>query len=184
MLPEGVEPAGGHPGKVERGGAAAPDAGDFPHDSVKLAEITLVAAAADPRHACPDHGVGQLLALRHPQPAIVEKRAGTPLGHVELVDDRIVHDRRDELALAFECERYGEERDAVQEIRGAVERVDDPAVAAILARQLAALLASAASFSASQISLAAARRLKFSRRSGSCLIDQPVWCGWSGDSIG
>ena len=42
--------------------------------------------------------------------------------------DRIVDDARDDLAFALERDRNREVRNAVQEVRGAVERVDDPAV--------------------------------------------------------
>ena len=62
------------------------------------------------------------------------------LGGEHLVAGRIVDQARHQLAVAFERDRDGEERDAVQEIGGAVERINDEAVGAVGAFHLAALL--------------------------------------------
>ena len=73
------------------------------------------------------------------QAAVVHEGAAAALGGVELVHRRIVDDAGDELALALQRDRDGEDRDAVQEIGGAVERIDDPAVLVVLAGDRAAL---------------------------------------------
>ena len=79
------------------------------------------------RHAGGDHRVGEVAAAGDAQPPVVEEGAAAALGDVKLVQDRVVDDAGDELALALERDRDGEERDAVQEVGGAVERIDDPA---------------------------------------------------------
>ena len=72
--------------------------------------------------------------------AVVEIGALAPLGGEGLLIGRIVDQPGHELAVAFERDRDGEDRDAVQEIRGAVERIDDPAMGAVGAFDFAALL--------------------------------------------
>src|SRR3712207_4455060 len=47
---------------------------------------------------------------------------------------------RSDLAAILDRDRDGEVRDAVEEVRGAVERIDDPARLALVARDLALLL--------------------------------------------
>jgi hypothetical protein len=46
----------------------------------------------------------------------------------------------DDLALPLQRDRDREDRDAVQEVGRAVERIDDPAMLGVVARHLAALL--------------------------------------------
>src|SRR4029453_2243581 len=64
----------------------------------------------------------------------------------------------DDLALALEADRDGEVRHAVQEVGRAVERIDDPAVAAV-ALGLAAFLAEEAVLGAGTRELGAQRAL-------------------------
>ena len=71
---------------------------------------------------------------------VVEEGAFAALGGEGLVAGRIVDQASHQLAVAFERDGDGEERDAVQEIGGAVERIDDEAVGAVGAFHLAALL--------------------------------------------
>ena len=71
--------------------------------------------------------------------AVVHEGAAAALGRIELVHRRIVDDAGDQLPLAFQRDRDGEDRDAVQEIGGAVERVDDPAMLVVVAGHGAAL---------------------------------------------
>ena len=74
------------------------------------------------------------------QAAVVEEGAAAALGGVELVHGRIVDHAGDDLALPLQRDRDREDRDAVQEVGGAVERIDDPAVLVVLAGDHAALL--------------------------------------------
>ena len=85
--------------------------------------------------------VGEPLARRDADAAVVEERALAALGGEELVIGRIVDQPRDDLAVALERDRDREMRDAVQEVGGAVERIDDPGVGLVGALVRAAFLA-------------------------------------------
>ena len=87
-----------------------------------------------------DDAVGQRLARRHPEAPVVHEGALALLRGEQLVVDRIVDDGGDDLALALQGDGDGKERNAVQEVAGAVERVDDPAVGLVRALDHAALL--------------------------------------------
>ena len=87
-----------------------------------------------------DHAVGELGPCRDPEAPVVEEGALAALGGEHLVAGRIVDEAGDQLAVAFERDRDGEERDAVQEVGGAVERIDDEAMGAVGALHLAVLL--------------------------------------------
>ena len=80
-----------------------------------------------------DHRFGEPAARRDAQPPVVDEGAGALLGPEHLVADRLVDHAGDDLAVALERDRDGEERQAVQEIGGAVERIDDPAMAPVAA---------------------------------------------------
>ena len=97
-------------------------------------------AASEMRNAAADHRVDQFAATGDAQPAVIEESAATALGGVELVHRRVVDDAGDDLALALQRDGNGKQRNAVQEIGGAVQRVDDPAVLGILALHHAAFL--------------------------------------------
>src|SRR5690606_29325371 len=58
----------------------------------------------------------------------------------ELIHRRIVDHPGDKLALPLQRDGNGEDRDAVQEVGGAVQRVDNPAVLLVVALHNAALL--------------------------------------------
>jgi hypothetical protein len=75
-----------------------------------------------------DEAVGERPAIGNPQTTIIQKRSLALLCREELVRRGIVDDARDDLAVPLEAERDCEMRNAVQEVRGAVERIDDPSV--------------------------------------------------------
>ena len=81
------------------------------------------------RDAGGDHRRRELGPGRDPQAAaVVEIGALAPLGGEGLLIGGIVDQARDQLALALERDGDGEDRHAVQEVGGAVERIDDPAM--------------------------------------------------------
>ena len=93
------------------------------------------------RQPAGDHAFAKLAPAGDAQPLIVEEGALAALGDIEVVIGRIVDQARDHGALALQADRNRELRDAVQEIRGAVERIDDPGVALVVAFADAAFLA-------------------------------------------
>ena len=92
------------------------------------------------RQAARDHRVGEPPPRRHPQALIVEECALAALGDEQFLVHRIVDHPGDDRSFAFERDRDRELRDAVQEIRGAVERIDDPDMGRIGARLQPAFL--------------------------------------------
>ena len=93
------------------------------------------------RQAAGDHAFIELPAPGDAQPLVVEEGALAALGDVEVVIGRIVDQARDHHAFALQADRDREMRNAVQEIGGAVERIDDPGVALVGAFARAAFLA-------------------------------------------
>ena len=125
-LPIGVEAAGRDPGEIERRRAEAAQARDLRlHRGNLLAEQREV-AAAEMRQPAGDDRVGEPLPRRDPQAPVVEEGALAALGGEQLVVDRIVDQAGDDRAVALERDRDREMRNAVQEVGGAVERIDDP----------------------------------------------------------
>src|ERR1700754_493098 len=78
-----------------------------------------------------DNAIVELAARRDANTPIVQKRALAALGGEEFIVHRIVDHGRDDDAVLLQRKRYGELRDAVQEIRRAVERIDDEALRGI-----------------------------------------------------
>ena len=117
----------------------APDPGHLAHGRCAFGDVSLVSAAAAMGNAGRDHAVLQRAARGHAQPAVVQERALAFFGRIQLVHDGIVDDAGHELPLALQRDRNRKQRDAVQEIGGAVERIDDPAVRLVGAGDLAAL---------------------------------------------
>ena len=93
------------------------------------------------RQAAGDHRFGQALAAGDADALVVEEGAFALLGDEQFVDRRIVDQAGDDRAFALERDRDGELRNAVQEIGGAVERIDDPGMALVGAFAAAAFLA-------------------------------------------
>ena len=98
-------------------------------------------AAADMRQAAGDHAFVEFAAAGDAQALVVEEGALAAFGDVEFFVGRIVDQPRDHRAVALQPDRNRELRNAVQEIGGAVERIDDPGVALVGALANAAFLA-------------------------------------------
>src|SRR5579862_266821 len=98
-------------------------------------------AASDMRQAAGDHAFVQLAAAGDAQALVVEERALAALGDIELVIGGVVDHAGDDGVLAQQADRDRELRDAVQEVGGAVEWIDDPGVTLVGALAAAAFLA-------------------------------------------
>src|ERR1700693_4964115 len=73
LLPEAVESPRCGPGKVERRGPRAPDAGGNAHDGAEFPQKECVTWAAAMRDAGRQHAVGKLGPRCHPETPVVEK---------------------------------------------------------------------------------------------------------------
>ena len=126
---------------VERGGAEPAQARHLVLDGGHFQSRQIMVAAADMRQPAGDHAFVELAAAGDAQPRVVEESALAALGDIEIVIGRIVDQAGDHDALALQPDRDREVRNAVQEVGGAVERVDDPGVALVVALAGAAFLA-------------------------------------------
>ena len=91
--------------------------------------MALALVAAQEGDAGGQQRVGQPPAARYPHAAVADKGALSLFGPEDFILDGIVDDAGDHLAAALQRDRHREMRQAVQEIRGPVQRVDDPAAA-------------------------------------------------------
>src|SRR5690606_26579367 len=85
-------------------------------------------------------GNSECSACSNPNTPVIQKRTLPLLRCIHLIRDGIVDQPGNKLTLTLEADRNGEQRNAMEEIRGAVERIDDPAVRFVGADDLAALL--------------------------------------------
>ena len=96
------------------------------------------AAVLAEREAGADKRAVEPEPLRHAQAPAVQEGAGAALGREQFAALRVEHDADFRAAPMAAGDRDGELRETVQEVRGAVERVDDPGV--VVALRGAALL--------------------------------------------
>jgi hypothetical protein len=126
QLPEGIEPAARDVGEVERGGAGAAHSRGLLDDRAELRQVGVEARAGADRHARADERVIQHVGLADADLAAVQHRAPAALRDEKVLRARRVDHAELELPLVLQADRHGEVREAVQEVRRAVERVDDP----------------------------------------------------------
>ena len=86
---------------------------------VEMRELAVGKAGADERSLEPG-------ALAHAQTTVVQKSAGTAACREKLVARRVVDDRLGQHPALGERDRHRKLWQPVQEVRGAVEGVDDP----------------------------------------------------------
>ena len=127
-FPEAVVEARRDVGEIERGGAGpAQPRGVLDHRLHHL-EVGVEIAAVAERKAGADEAVSQMIALRHAHPVVVEIGAAAARRGEEIVAHRIVDHRLRDQSLLREGDRHAVLRESVQEVGGAVERIDDPDV--------------------------------------------------------
>src|SRR5688572_17017965 len=132
-LPESIEPPGRNVSEVERCRARPPHARGRLHDALEHAEVgPEPAAVLAERKARADERAIEPETLRHAQPPPVQQRAGAALGREQLPAQRVEHDADLRATAVAAGDRDGELREAVQEVRGAVQRIDDPGVVVAL----------------------------------------------------
>src|SRR5712691_11248378 len=139
-LPKAVEAARGNPRQIERGRAGAADPGDGALHGRKLRAKALQISPPAMRDAAAYDAIGEFAPCRHAKTAIVEIGALPALADISLVGDGIVDDTRHRHAFPQQRDRDREQRNAVEEIGGAVERIDDPYMLRVGSGDAAALL--------------------------------------------
>ena len=133
-LPEPVVAAGGDPGEIECRRAEAADAGDLRHQHAERAGERQPSLRGDrgERDAGGEHRLLQLAAGGDAQAAFVDEGAAALLRPEQLIDRRGVDQAGRQFGAAvgqpaFQPDADRPVRDAVQEVGGAVERIDHPA---------------------------------------------------------
>src|SRR5262249_491910 len=140
-FPIAVDASGRDPGKVESRGAKPAQPRDLVLHGGNLPETERDIAPAVVPQTPPDDASEKPPSRRDPQPFFVEESALAALGDEQVIVGRIVDDAGDNRALAFERNRHRKMRDAVEEIGGAVERIDDECMGLVRALAPAAFLA-------------------------------------------
>jgi hypothetical protein len=126
-FPERVYASGGDVSQVERGGAGAAHTRRVLGDRLEHAEVRIeVARIGTVGEASGDQRALDGARLADTHAVIVEMRAGAAAGGEQLLAHRVVDDRVLEAASDLAGDRHGEHREAVQEVGGTIERVDDP----------------------------------------------------------
>jgi hypothetical protein len=121
-FPESVESTGRDICEVERRGARPAHARGRIHHALERREVGLQPAAVlAVREPGADERALEPRALRHAQPPAVEQGAGAALRREQLAPQRVEHDGDLRAPAVAAGDRHGELREAVQEIRGAVE---------------------------------------------------------------
>src|SRR3546814_401492 len=139
-LPKSVKAASGNPGEVERGRTKAADARNLGRNGVKdLFELPEIAMTQE-------RNAGRKQRLRHiatrgdAEATILEPGALALFRPEAFVGQRLIDEAGHNLAIVLDRDRDGEMRDAVKEIGGAVQWIDDPAETRVLALLLADFL--------------------------------------------
>src|SRR6266851_767743 len=130
-FPESVEPSRGHVGDVERRGARAAQAGGANRELAEHGEILIEALEIAKGETGADQRLAELHALGDTDAPLVQVGAAAASRGEQLVIRGIVDHAVRQDAFVLEADRDRVLGEAVNEIGGAVERVDDPGVLGI-----------------------------------------------------
>jgi len=120
------EAPGGDVREVERGRPEPADTRGAPHRSGEHGKVRRVArGSARVRDAGRDQRAREVRVRRDAEAGPVEPCPAPLLGDERLVLRGVEHHPGDDAAAALERDRYGEMRNAVDEVGRAVERIDD-----------------------------------------------------------
>src|SRR5690606_20289992 len=133
-FPEAVVAAAGDIGKVQRRGARAADVGRQLAQRLEHAQIGVDVLRGLVREAGSQQGAVEILALGDADAAAIELGAVAAAGGPKLLAHGIVDHRYLQPAPMTQGDGDGEVGHPVEEIGGAVERIDDPLELVVLAR--------------------------------------------------
>ena len=126
-LPKAVKAAGGDIGEVKCGRPPAPHPGALRHQAGEVAQGGGQGLFGAERNAGGKDAVDHVATARDAQAAIVHPGTGALFGPEQFVLGRVIDHARDHFALVFQGNGDRPVRHAVQEIRRAIQRIDDPA---------------------------------------------------------
>src|SRR5690606_5561044 len=131
-----VQAPGGHVGQVQGGGTGAAHVLRYGQHLAQAVELGGGAAALARVEAGGDAGAGQVLAFGHADALLVELGAPAAGGGEQLVAQRIEDHPVQRLGTLAQRDRDAPVGEAAQVVAGAVQRIDDPGVAAAAAAAL------------------------------------------------
>src|SRR5450830_1121270 len=123
---EAVAETGGHIGQVQGGGAGAAQAGGAGHDVGHHGQVGLEVVARAEGEAGGDQRLTQAGALAHADAALVQVGATALGGGEQVVAAGVVDDGLFDLAAHRQRDADAVHGKTVDEVGGAVERIDDP----------------------------------------------------------
>src|SRR5262249_26739549 len=123
------EPPGRHITEIDRGRAETPDRTRELQEALEEPDQPAGVVLDGIREARAEQRVDERARRRDPHGQAVEPRALSTLGGEQLVAAGMVAGADDRLAVDLERQRRAEDRQAVRVVGGAVERIEDPAVA-------------------------------------------------------
>jgi len=129
--PKSVETSGGNPREIERRSTRAANAGDLALHGGKLIAKFRGIAATRMRNAAADDALGQIAPPRDAQAPLVQKSTAAALGREQLITHGIEYDARDWQAVLHDSDRDREQRNAVEEIGGAIQGINHPVVRSV-----------------------------------------------------
>ena len=125
-LEEAVVAAGGDVAQVQRGGAGATQAGHLGHHRFHDLHVALEVVALAEREARADQGFEHARTLGHADAAVVHVGAAALRCIEQVIAAGVIHHSLLHLTAESQSNRHGIDREAMDEIGGAVERIDDP----------------------------------------------------------
>jgi hypothetical protein len=125
-LPEAIETPGRHVSQIERRGARPAHARGIGDQRPQRPQVPVQILGIPERNPRTQQGTVEVDAVTHPNAAIIQQRTSSPRGGEEFLPQRIVDHGLLQPIPVFQGDRDREMRHPVQEVRGAVQRVDDP----------------------------------------------------------
>ena len=125
---EAVITSGRCPCQVQRGSAGAAQARALLHDVLEDAQVGVHVLHIGIGEAGGDQAVGHFFAFADADALVVEVGAATAGGGEQVVFGRVVDNCLSQHAIMLQADGNGILRNAMQEIGGAIQRIDDPDV--------------------------------------------------------
>src|SRR5665213_3604463 len=126
FFPVSVGEACGNEREVERRGAGPANAGTTLHDLAQRCEIVVEIVPVLERQARTQHGLGEVRAAGDMNAHAIQKRAAAARGGEEPAAGGIEHDADGDGVIDLQRDRHTIVRKPMQEIRRAVQRIDQP----------------------------------------------------------
>ena len=134
MFEEAIKAPGRDVREIERACARTAQAGTSPGHFGEQACVGIEVGCIAEREAGADQAVGETVTSRHTNATVVQECAAATRGGEQVVAGRVVDHGLRHDTLMREGDRHAVVRKAMDEIRGAIEWIDDPLVFGLVVR--------------------------------------------------